>query len=90
VSDGPELVRDDLEVDRLSGELADKFQDVSPAVIDHESDETVEASHAESLINARRTDQVEARNPSSGRHTSSRHPHRRFGVPVAECLPQEN
>jgi hypothetical protein len=35
VSDGVELVREDLEVDRVSAELADKFQDVSPDVIEH-------------------------------------------------------
>jgi hypothetical protein len=35
VSDGVEQVRADLEVDRVSAELADKFQDVSPDVIEH-------------------------------------------------------
>jgi hypothetical protein len=34
VSDGLALVREDLEVDRVSAELANRFQDVSPAVIE--------------------------------------------------------
>ncbi len=28
-------VRDDLEVDRLTAELADKYRDISPEVIEH-------------------------------------------------------
>jgi hypothetical protein len=34
VSDGLALVREDLEVDRVSAELANRFQDVSPSVIE--------------------------------------------------------
>ena len=33
--------------------------------VDHESDETVEAGHVPILIDARRTDQLETRNPRS-------------------------
>jgi hypothetical protein len=33
--DGPGKVREDLEVDRVSAELAGVFQDVSPDVIEH-------------------------------------------------------
>jgi hypothetical protein len=36
VNDGPGLVREDLEVGRLSAELADRFHDVSPEAIEDE------------------------------------------------------
>jgi hypothetical protein len=35
VIDGPERVREDLEVDRLSAELATRFEGVSPEVIEY-------------------------------------------------------
>jgi hypothetical protein len=34
VSDGPERVREHLEVDRLSAQLADRYHDISPEVIE--------------------------------------------------------
>jgi hypothetical protein len=36
VSDGPGLVREDLEIGRLSAELANRFHDVSPEAIEDE------------------------------------------------------
>ena len=42
--------------------------------VDDKSDETVEAGHPLILIDAGRSDQLEARNPSSHHQTSSRHP----------------
>ena len=35
MSDGPELVREDLEVGRVTAELANMFQDVSPDLIEY-------------------------------------------------------
>ena len=42
--------------------------------VDDKSDETVEAGHVLSLIDAGRSNRLEARNPSSRHQTSSRHP----------------
>jgi hypothetical protein len=37
VNDGPGLVREDLEIGRLSAELANRYQDVSPEAIEDEA-----------------------------------------------------